>query len=86
MNHYVNRTLGNNQNLNIFIQEKAFENVVCEIADILPRLSVFNKCFVQSDDSANQHINNISIANALGWLMHLNCFMGMNSGMLSLFL
>ena len=48
-------------------------------------LNVFKECLDQSDDSVNQHINIISIANAVDWLMHLNCFMSLNSGMLFYF-
>ena len=48
-------------------------------------LNVFKQCLGQSDDYINQHINSISIANALDWLMHLNCFMNMNSGVLFCF-
>ena len=48
-------------------------------------LNVFKECCGQSEDFVNQHINSISIANALDWLMHLNGFMSMNSGMLFYF-
>ena len=43
-------------------------------------LNVFKECFGPSD--VNQHINSVSIANALDSLIYLNCFMSMNSGML----
>ena len=49
----VNWTLGNklqwnfNRNSNIFIQENAFENVVCKMASICLGLNVLNECLYQ---------------------------------------
>ena len=61
----VNWTIGNklqwtfNRNLNIFIQENAFENVVCKMASICLDLNVL-KAVQKSDFELTKYISKIS--------------------------
>ena len=50
-----------NRNSNIFIQENAFENVVCEMASICLGLNVLNVCFivVLSDQLMDFHYSSL---------------------------
>ena len=85
----VNWTPGNklqwnfNHNSNIFIQENAFENVVCEMASILSRPQCVNSLWTGGANVERQHLITVVSGNGL-WSVRHQAITWNNTNLLSI--